>query len=251
MKIGSRSMLYEELEDVYVQTSLGRLHFKLRNGSPTVVFLHGFGASMRSYAKLVGLLPDGLGVCLVDLLGHGDSDAPRIEYTIGRQVQAVKELLQAKQLQDSYIFGHSYGAWIAASIAQGNYKGRGTVLEDAMGLKEIFDDIERTGRAEEWKERWIAEALVFNPRDYVIRSAVNAQPSDEYLTRESLSAIVKPALIIWGSDDKTLDVKYARTFNDYIKGSALEIVQGAGHTAHYTYAEEVKDLLLKFVGYGT
>ena len=81
----------------------------------------------------------------------------------------------------------------------------------------------------------------------MIRSAVNAQPREEYLTRESLSSIVKPTLIIWGSDDKTIDAKYARLFNEYIKGSALEIVWGAGHVAHYTHADEVKGLLLKFV----
>jgi len=242
------STLYEELEDVYVQTSLGRLHCKLRGGSPAVVFLHGFGASMKSYSRLVGLLPASLGVCLVDLLGHGDSDAPRIDYTVGKQARAVKELLDARKLQDSYLFGHSYGGWISATIAQGNYKGRGVVLEDAMGLAEIFEDIERSGKTEEWKERWIAEALVFNARDYVIRSSVNSQPKEEYLTKESLSSIVKPSLIIWGGNDKMLDAKYARLFNEYIKGSALEIVQGAGHVAHYTHAGAVAELLAQFTG---
>lgn len=241
-------MLYDSLEDCYVQTSLGRMHYKLHAGKPAIVFLHGFGASTLSYKKLVEQLPDDVGACLIDLLGHGESDAPRIEYTIGRQAQAVKEVTQSLSLQDSYLFGNSYGGWIAASIAQGNYKGRGIILEDAMGLKEIFDDIEKQGNVEEWKRNWMAKALVFNPKDWVIRSAVNDQPTGEFLTKESLSGIVKPCLILWGENDRTLDVKYAKLFSEYIKGSVLEIIQGAEHVAHYTHANEVSHQLLKFIG---
>ncbi len=240
-------MRYEDLEDISVQTSLGTLHCKRhRTDGKKIVFLHGFGASTKSFSRLAEQLPDELCVYLVDLLGHGESDAPRIQYTVGKQAQAVKELMQSLDLQESCIFGHSYGGWVAALIAQGNYKGDGIILEDAMGLKEIFDDIEKTD-AKAWKEKWIAEALIFNPRDWVIRSSANDQPASEYLTKEGLSSIVKPALVIWGSDDKTLDVKYAKMFNNYIKGSVLEIVQDAGHVAHYAHAGAVADLIKEFV----
>ena len=126
------AVLYENLEDGYVQTALGKLHYRRHRGERTIVFLHGFGANMKAFKRLSELLPDQLGFCLVDLLGHGESEAPRIEYTVGKQAQAVKELLQSLDLQDSYLFGHSYGGWITASIAQGNYKGRGIILEDAV-----------------------------------------------------------------------------------------------------------------------
>ena len=245
-------MQYDEMEDAYVQTSSGRLHCKRhRAGGKKIVFLHGFGASTMSFERLVGELPDGLDVCLIDLLGHGMSDAPHIEYSVALHAKLVKEFIEEEGLQESYLFGHSYGGWIAASIAQGGFKGSGLILEDAAGLKEIYEPIIKKHGVEKYKESLIKEALIYNPREYVLRSTADSVHEDSLLTAESLSAIVKPTLIIWGSEDNTIDVKYAEIWGDHIKGSALEIVQGAGHVAHYTHANEVKDLLLKFIGYGT
>lgn len=241
-------MLYEDLEDEYVQTSLGKMHCKQRVGVGTkLIFLHGIGASTKVWKKLVEQLPDELKIYLIDLLGHGDSDAPEIDYTPDAQVKVVKELMEIKEIGDSYLFGHSYGGWIAALIAQKDYEGKGIVLEDAVGLKEYFDDVEKEVNVEEQKKEVIREALITDPREYVIRSTVASPTPSEYLTKESLSGLTKPALVLWGREDKTLDIKYARLFNEYVKGSELEIIEGAGHVPHHTHPERVKELLLSFI----
>ncbi len=241
-------MRYNDLEDGYVQTSIGRIHYKHHGGNgKKVIFLHGLGASTRSFARFIEQLPDNLEVYLLDLLGHGDSEAPQIEYKTSTQVKIVREFLEIKQLEDSYIFGHSYGAWIAAATAQDDYKGNGIIIEDAPGLADYFEDVKRSGGEEERKENLFKESLKMNPREHVLKSIVYSRTPDDYLTKDSLSGIVRPTLIIWGSDDKTVDVKYAKLLNDYIKGSTLEIVEGAGHVPHYTHAKAVANLMLKFI----
>ncbi|MDE1873519.1 MAG: alpha/beta hydrolase [Candidatus Micrarchaeota archaeon] len=243
-------MLYDSLEDGHAQTSLGKVHYKLHVGRPTVAFLHGFGASMLSYKRLVEQLPDSLGVCLVDLLGHGGSEAPRIRYSVEVQAKVVKELMQQLGTESGYIFGHSYGGWIAASIAMDSFRGSGIILEDPAGLKEqIEDDVARYGEA--YKDSLAKEAMRLGTSKYVADSSLESETPDTYLTRERLAGVVKPCLIIWGGGDDVVPIKYASLFNEYIKGSALETVQGAGHVAHYTHAGRVKDLILKFVGYST
>lgn len=243
-------MDYDKLEDGYVQTSLGKLHYKQHEGSKQkIIFLHGFGAILKTWSRLVEQLPEDLGVYLLDLMGHGDSEAPEITYTLDVQLQAVREFLDEKGLKDSYLFGNSYGAWIAATMAQGNFRGRGIILEDAGGLREYIEDVAKNEGADAYVKRMIKDALQVNANEHVAKSIMESRDVASMLTRESLSSIVKPTLIIWGEEDKIVDLKYGRLFSEYIKGSTLEIIKGAGHVPHYTHAGRVKDLLLEFVGY--
>ncbi|MCL5239553.1 MAG: alpha/beta hydrolase [Candidatus Marsarchaeota archaeon] len=241
-------MDYAFMEDGFVDTSSGKLHYKRhRSDGKKMLFIHGFGANTRSFERLAGLLPDDMDICLIDLLGHGKSDAPHIEYSIELHAKLVMEFVEKEALQDAYLFGHSYGGWIAASIAQGNFEGSGLVLEDAAGLKEIYDPVIREHRVEEYKDSLIKEALIYDPREYVLRSMADSVREGSLLTRESLGSITKPTLIMWGSEDKTIDVKYADVWADHVKGSVLEIIPGAEHVAHYTHAGTVADLLLRFI----
>jgi pimeloyl-ACP methyl ester carboxylesterase len=241
-------LLYDNLEDGYVQTSLGRMHFK-KTSMPgkKVIFLHGFGANTRAFKKIVEMLPSTIESYLVDLLGHGESEAPEISYTVENQTQALREFMKAKEAEESYLFGNSYGGWIAALIAQENFKGKGVILEDAVGLKEYFEEIAKNFTESEYKEKVMNEVRFLNPNKRVLDSILNAgKATSSFLTKESLANISKPTMVVWGENDATVDVKYASMFNDYIKGSRLELIKGAGHVPHYTHPERVRDLLLGF-----
>jgi pimeloyl-ACP methyl ester carboxylesterase len=243
-------MDYSKLDEGYAQTSLGKLHYRQHEGGgQKILFLHGYGATIKAWSRLVAQLPDGLSVYLLDLLGHGDSDAPHIKYTLDVQLQTVGEFIEKKGLEDGYLFGNSYGGWIAAAIAQGNFKGRGIILEDAGGLLEYFEDANEKEGADAYAKRMTKEAVMLNAHEHVAKSIMHSRDVNEMLTRESLSSIVKPTLVIWGEDDKVVDVKYGRLFSEYIKGSALEVIKGAGHVPHFTHAGRVSELLLEFVGY--
>ena len=110
-----------------------------------VVFLHGLGADTRVFKRLIEILPAKIEGYLVDLLGHGESEAPNIEYTVENQAKAVGEFIKEMEIEQScYLFGNSYGGWVAATMAQGKYDGLGVILEDAVGLKEYFEDISKS-----------------------------------------------------------------------------------------------------------
>jgi len=243
-------MRYEDLEDEYIKLGFGRMHYKQHVGEgKSVVFLHGFAASTKTWTRFVAQLPDDLSVYLIDLMGHGDSDAPFIDYKVSMQAQAVAEFLEQKDISDSYLFGHSYGAWVSALVAQGAYRGKGIVLEDPTGLKESFDDAGRSGTAALEKDSMERQARLANLKGHVAKSMLDPRRMDECLTQGGLANVTRPALVIWGSEDKTVPLKYAELFENYIKGSELEVVEGAGHVPHYTHPEKVKELLLKFIGH--
>jgi len=242
-------MLLEDLDTGYARTSLGMMHYRQHSGGgKKIVFIHGFAASTKSWVRLVDELPESLDMCFVDLLGHGLSDAPKIEYTVANQAKAINEFLALKGMQDAYLFGHSYGGWVAAQLAQSGSGGAGMILEDAMGLQDYFDDLARQDLTKSFNERWREEARILGMGEDVAESAIRSDRAGEALTEASLSAVSVPALIIWGDGDNIVPIKYAQLFSKYIKGSELETLAGAGHVPHYTNAKQVAELLLHFIG---
>ncbi|MGC8537959.1 MAG: alpha/beta fold hydrolase [Candidatus Micrarchaeia archaeon] len=240
-----------DFEEGYAKTSLGNLYYRHHKGNaPCIVFLHGLGASSRVWKKLVEFLPDNMDVYLVDLLGHGKSDKPHIAYNIDVQVQAIHEFLESLWILDCYLFGHSYGGWIAAKYAS-EYDGlHGIMLEDAAGIKEYFVDIIDRGEEASYKANMLKVLLEINGNDkYVMESIMNADADTSgWLDEAALSKIRCKCIVIWGSNDKVVDIHYSDILISSIKGSAFRMVDGAGHEPHYTNPEEVASIIADFTG---
>ncbi len=238
-----------DFEDLMVQTGLGALHCRHHAGKGgRIVFLHGIGSSTLDWDRLLKHLPADLDVYLVDLLGHGKSDKPRIDYTIGAQVGTIEELVMGLGLGDFYLFGHSYGGWIAAAYASRHGVG-GLVLEDPGGVAEAFYEMEASGKAAEFKERLFKATMRFNEnRDYVMRSILDLSFTEYKLDQQLLSGIRSRTLLIWGSADPMFETKYSGLVKARIHGSVLKIIDGAAHVPHYTHSAVVASELLEFMG---
>jgi pimeloyl-ACP methyl ester carboxylesterase len=231
-------------------TSKGYIHYLEHKGTgASVIFLHGLAVNTRTWRKLIAYLPDSISVYLIDLLGHGFSDAPRIEYDVDLQVSVLSEFIERKGLPESFVFGHSYGGWIAAIYAQKGHACKGLILEDPAGLKDYFEGMSTEGTRESRRNRLLEDGIRLNAKEHVIRSILedDFERDHEHLTRESLASINVPVLIIWGTDDTTVKTEYSSKFNVYIKKSRLELVEGAGHTPHYSNPEKTATLLLDFM----
>ena len=243
-------MDYEkDFADETYETSHGKLYSKHHGGGgKKVVFLHGIGANTKAWVKLVEALPNELDVYLLDLLGHGNSDAPRIGYTIGIQTEILNEFIRGHDMLDPCLVGHSYGGWIAAYYAAYYDSLGGLVLMDSAGAKEFYDDIGRSGKQKEYGEEFLRALLQVNGnREYVMRSILENALAGEHLDGSVLGMISTKTLIVWGSEDDTVDIKYGRMINGGIKGSRMEVIGGGGHNSHYSHAGEVGRLLLDFI----
>lgn len=238
----------KDFEDGYENTSLGAIHFKHHPGAgEKIIFLHGMGSNTKAWSKLVSYLPNDLDVFLIDLLGHGESDAPDIVYSISNQFQALREFVAMQNNGNSFLFGHSYGAWIAAFYASQSAS-KGIILEDAAGQKEFFDEIMGSGKAEEYKEKLLNLAMMTNNnKEFVIKNIIDTDFKEDQLDSELLSSITAKTLILWGSEDRVLDKIYADLLSSKIKDSTLKLIEGAGHEAHFSHPKEVSDLLVAFI----
>ncbi|MGC8680074.1 MAG: alpha/beta fold hydrolase [Candidatus Micrarchaeia archaeon] len=245
-----------DFKEDFLLTSQGHIYYKyykninhfINPNIKNLIFLHGLGASTKAWDRVAANLPRTYNIYFLDLLGHGRSDAPIIDYTVETQTKVLDEFVKALNLNNLYIIGHSYGGWIAANYAANkNHKLRGLILVDAAGLDVDFINITPLERIKNIDKIFYQVMKIEGNRDYVIKSILNSEYEKEWLTENILANISTPTLIIWGEKDKIIDPKYALIFNQRIRDSKVEIIKGAGHTPHYTNTKEFIDILSNFI----
>lgn len=90
-------------------------HVQRLGTGPTILCLHGTGASSHSFAGLAGALADRYEFVIPDLPGHGWTTAPADnECNLDAFAVKLAALLASLDIQPSIIIGHSAGAAIAA-----------------------------------------------------------------------------------------------------------------------------------------
>lgn len=236
-----------DFADEFVNTSHGSVHVMHHNGNAQkLVFLHGIGANARTWRKLVPYLSNDYDTYLVELLGHGKSADPDTYYNVALQVSVVGEVMAAMRIDEPFLIGHSYGAWVASFIALKTAV-KGIVLIDPAGVKEHFDEIMSTEGEEQYKDKMLKLLLELGNKEHVMRSVLESDFRSEYLSKEVLSRLRIPALVVWGSEDPLVPPKFAHVVAGEISGSELKVVDGAGHDPHYTKPEEVASYLNGFI----
>ncbi|HWR68327.1 MAG TPA: alpha/beta hydrolase, partial [Desulfomonilia bacterium] len=65
---------------------------------------------------------------------------------------------------------------------------------------------------------------------------------------EGLPALMHPTMLLWGAQDRYLDVSLTERFGKKISGLRVEIIQGCGHSPHEERPGMVVDLLAGFLG---
>lgn len=90
-----------------------------RDAKQTIVLLHGFTGSTKTWHNVVAHLPTDIRCITVDLIGHGKTAAPLIEtqYSMDFQIEILHELFDTLQLEKFAILGYSMGGRVALSYA--------------------------------------------------------------------------------------------------------------------------------------
>jgi 2-succinyl-6-hydroxy-2,4-cyclohexadiene-1-carboxylate synthase len=96
-----------------------RIGYTVEGAGPPLVLIHGFTASRAAFANNVSLLTDRFTVISVELLGHGDSDAPDDPGAYGPvpAVQRLLGLLDELGYDEALVCGHSLGGALALRLA--------------------------------------------------------------------------------------------------------------------------------------
>ncbi|MFC5558236.1 2-succinyl-6-hydroxy-2,4-cyclohexadiene-1-carboxylate synthase [Ureibacillus thermophilus] len=85
----------------------------------TLVLLHGFTGSTKTWQRIIELLSDTVKIVAIDLLGHGKTESPKdpSRYSMIEQVKDLEEIFQQLDLHDFTLLGYSMGGRVALSYA--------------------------------------------------------------------------------------------------------------------------------------
>lgn len=95
----------------------GTLAYTIAGSGPALLLVHGLGGNRGTWRHLIGPLSKTHTVIAVDLPGHGESDAPAGDYSLGAHATALRNLLVALGHERASITGHSLGGGVSLQFA--------------------------------------------------------------------------------------------------------------------------------------
>ena len=255
-------------------------------GRPVLLLLHGMADSARTWSQVLPGLASRFTVIAPDMLGHGESDKPRHDYSLGAYANVLRDLMVAVGIERATLVGHSLGGGIAMQFAyQQPQRCERLVLVSTGGLGRevswilralaapgadylmpvIFPPVMRhagdlVGRglrrlglrpgvlANEWRAyAALTEPANRGPFVRTLRSVIDVGgQSVSAHDRRYLVAHV-PTLIVWGRRDRIIPVAHATAAHEAWEGSRLIIFERAGHFPHTEQPVRFVDAVTEFV----
>lgn len=255
-------MLYFEVVNVIVDNLL--TSYTLSGKGKLVVLLHGWGDDHRTFNDLRAKLDRKYQVLALDLPGFGGTQRPSEVWDLDNYAGFVKDALAKLELDQPYaVIGHSNGGALAIrALSLGELKPSKLVLLAASGvrtnnsLKRFF--IKLVAKVGDVATLWLPEHYRRSLRKSlygVAGSDMLVVPGLEDTFKKTVRqdvqadavAIGVPTLLIFAADDDAIPVADGKQYHSLIKGSRLEIIEGAGHFVHHDQPERVTELIEEFL----
>src|SRR5919199_682812 len=93
-----------------------RVSYRTGGDGPLLVLIHGITSSSASWEPVLPALAERFTILAPDLLGHGQSDKPSGDYSLGSHASILRDLMLALGHGPGTIVGHSLGGGIAMQL---------------------------------------------------------------------------------------------------------------------------------------
>lgn len=94
-----------------------RRAFRVAGSGPTLLLIHGIGDNSTTWHSVHSKLAQRFTVIAPDLLGHGQSDKPRADYSVAAYANGMRDLLSVLDIEKVTVVGHSLGGGVAMQFA--------------------------------------------------------------------------------------------------------------------------------------
>ena len=239
-------------------------HYEILGQGKTILLLHGWGDNTAGLRALQANLAKKYKVIAVDLPGFGGSQPPNSAWGLDEYAQFISDFLSkidaGKMLA---VVGHSNGGAIAVrGLARRRFAADKLVLLASAGIRGEYKGrvkalrlITKAGKA---LTAPLPKSLKARLRKKVYRTVGSDMLVAEHL-QETFKKVVTddvradagrlrlPALLIYGDQDESTPVSYAKMLNEAIEGSKLEVLPGTGHFVHLDEPEKTTKLITEFL----
>ena len=253
---------------------------------PVLLLVHGMAGSSSTWREVMPALAQRYTVIAPDLPGHGESDKPLQDYSLGAQANALRDLLVATGIDRATIVGQSLGGGIAMQLAyqhpqhcerlvlvsSGGLGREVSLLLRALTLPGVdflspvlFPSFVRGAgnavsgwlrsaglRAPGIEQEWRSYVSLIDPdtrRAFLrtLRAVVDVGGQTVSALDRLYLASLMPALIVWGERDRIIPVAHAHEAHAAMPGSRLVIFEESGHFLHTEEPARFVETLVEFV----
>ena len=284
--MGSSSSLWHELLG-------GEIRFRLAGAIRTrsleagegelLLLLHGNGGHAEIFQRNILPLAARHRVHAIDLVGHGLSDKPDLDYTIPDYVRHVLDYLDAIGESSAHLLGHGMAGWVATYVAV-HHPARVKSLISLNGLTRLrandaqvsagFEKLktlsqQAVGPADTEAVRKRLAFAVADPSSVTeelvrVRQAIYSRPDSARvmpkilgvespdqqryaLSAEELAGLKIPVLLIFAEKHPIERLENFQELAKRIPAARLEILKDAGLLAMWEKPAELNELVLRFL----
>lgn len=256
--------------DCYYEEAAGE---EGREASIPVVCVHGWGASWKFWRATLAGYGGRRRVLAPDLPGFGDSEKPRVRYSLPFYVAWLHSFLQAFGLKKIILFGHSMGSMIASLFASRypDLVERLVLVSPPIHGKKALYLRSRIFALPvfRWllylcsKVRWMRHRLA---RDFSHARPLDAEIIDDVAKApyrslignmlvlrnadisKDLEKILAPTLVVGGTRDRVIKPAQFPYASERIPDATLKEMEETGHCPMLERPEEFHQLAEDFVG---
>jgi pimeloyl-ACP methyl ester carboxylesterase len=230
----------------------------------TIVLLHGWGDSQKTFDLLVEKLSPKYRVITLDLPGFGQTQAPNKVWGLTDYSNFIARFLSKINIEKvDLLLGHSNGGALAIKlVALEGLSPKKLVLLSSAGIRDRekvkklgIKIVAKTGKvATFWLPKSSKQKL--QKKLYgVVGSDMLVAPELKETFKKTVSEDIQsearelklPTLIIYGDQDRATPVEYGEVFHKLISGSNLKVISGASHFVHQEKPDEVAELVERFL----
>ena len=261
--------------------------YRVAGEGPPIVLIHGMLNSSAHWLAVARNLAVDHTVIAPDLIGHGDSAAPRGDYSLGAHAASIRDLLAAIGIDRATIVGHSLGGGVAMQffyqfpqrverlglVSSGGLgrevspalrtaalPGVGAALAMTIGPRRLAA-LALAGRR--LRERGVAGGVHLQAAARALAPLDNGDARGAFL--HSLRSVIDfrgqrvsatdrlyllesiPTMIVWGERDNTIPLAHGRRAHEAIPHSQFRSLPGAAHFPHLEDPEGLSEVLREFI----
>lgn len=239
-----------------------------RDDAPPVLFLHAAFADHRMFDQQIDAFAARHRIVAVDMLGHGLSQAPDMEFSLAGVLRDIRQILAAEKLGPVHLVGVSMGSLVAQMYAMEYPRDAATLtvtggfditraneeVTSAQGKQAFFLSLLPLT----FIKKQIAATTVVNPtaqrRFYEASRAVTRATLKSTLRESAKLAegvrrtrAALPTLLVLGEHDIELTHRLIRQWHAGAADTELVVVPAAGHCANMDNPEVFNQTVLRFL----
>ena len=248
-----------------------KVHYKLLPAAqnrtrPTVVFVHGWCCDMSVWQKQAAAFDGKINMLFIDLPGYGQSDHPRIDYTMDLFAKGINAALEDTKVNEAILVGHSMGTPAVRQFYRlYPAKTKALIVVDGS-LRPFMTDREQI-------EKWVSRLKEETFKEDAAKMLASMIPEDNTALREQIQKLVEnttpPVAIssqrgmfdpsIWNEDPINVPTQalmaQSRFWTDDYKDFVKKLVpnldyrefQGVGHFLFMEKPDEINAAITEFL----